>query len=160
MSDPIVTSTETVVEKEPTVKVSGPNVEIVTEKVTETVTETIGPARPENWITLLVVGGVIAIGIIWTAFVLTGPKWGFFCMAVAIFEGWTLVNNRKGDTISEALWEYAHRPLIPMLGGVVIGFATGSGYLGDPETVLRALVIGGLASHFWFQGDVVYQVQK
>jgi hypothetical protein len=65
--------------------------------------------RPDDWATKLFVGGIIAVAIVITAFALVGPKWGVFCLTLAVFEGWTLVNRYKSDTISEVIWEFAKR---------------------------------------------------
>lgn len=108
-------------------------------------------ARPDNWRTLLLVGAVMGLGIAITAFALTGPMWGSACLALAIYEGWTLINNYREDTISEAIWILAARPMVPLLFGITAGWAAGSGYLGDPTTVGRAFAIGFLYGHFFFQ---------
>ncbi len=119
-------------------------------KITETTTVQVRPERPDNWRTLLLVGGIIGIGIAVAAFVLTGWKWGFFCLAMAAFEAWTLVNQYREDTISEAIWILARRPITVLLFGLAMGIAGGSGYLGDPTVVLRAFSIGLLYGHFFF----------
>jgi len=119
-------------------------------KVTETTTVEAIPERPDNWRTLLLVGAIIAVGIVFAAFVLTGWRWGLFCLFIAGYEGWTLVNKYKEDTISEAIWLLARRPITVLLFGLVAGIAGGSGYLGEPRVVLRAFAIGLLYGHFFF----------
>lgn len=106
---------------------------------------------PQNKITKLVVGLVIGAGIVVTAFTITGPWWGVFCLVLALYEGWTLVNRFREDTISETIWELAARPMVPLLFGVWFGVAAGTGYLGDVVTVLRAFAVGFLFGHFFFQ---------
>lgn len=106
--------------------------------------------KPENWRTLLFVGSIIAIAIVVAAYALTGPRWGTFCLVIALYEAWTLVNSYREDTISEAIWQYAKRPLVPLLFGITLGWGAGSGYLGDPQTVGRAFAIGLLFGHFFF----------
>jgi hypothetical protein len=44
-------------------------------------------------------------------------------LALLGWEGWTLANKHKGDTISEFLWRSMRRPLIPFaLGALVAHF--------------------------------------
>lgn len=106
--------------------------------------------KPDNWRSLMLVGGLMAVGIIAAAFYLTGPHWGTFCLFIALYEGWTLVNKYKEDTISEAVWILARRPITVLLFGLAAGIAGGSGYLGDSKVVLRAFAIGLLYGHFFF----------
>ena len=118
--------------------------------ITETTSVKVRPTRPDNWRTLLLVGSIIGVAIAVAAFILTGWRWGLFCLAMAAFEAWTLVNQYKEDTISEAVWILARRPITVLLFGLAMGVAGGSGYLGDPTTVLRAFAIGLLYGHFFF----------
>jgi hypothetical protein len=99
----------------------------------------------------LVVGGVLGVSIVLTAFALTGPYWGTFCLLLAAWEGWTLVNRYRADTISETVWEFAARPMFVLLFGIAFGWAAGSGYLGESRVVGRAFAIGFLYGHFFFQ---------
>jgi hypothetical protein len=128
-------------------------------KVTETTTVEVKPERPDNWRTILLVGAVIATGIIYAAFALTGPRWGMFCLFLALYEGWTLLNAYKEDTISEAVWILARRPITVLLFGIAFGIAGGSGYLGSPVVVLRAFAIGLLYGHFFFTPIVATTVK-
>lgn len=121
------------------------NVEIKTETQVE-----IKPEKPENWRTLVLIGAFIAVVIVIFAYVVVGVYWGTFALAVALYEAWTLVNAYKEDTISEAFWYFANRPIIPLLFGVLIGIGIGSGYLGEPKHVARAFAIGLLYGHFFF----------
>lgn len=105
----------------------------------------------DNWRTKVFVGSIIAVGIIATAYALTGLWWGTFCLALGLYEGWTLVNKYREDTISETIWEYSKRPMVVVLFGIALGWAAGSGYLGDPRVVGRAFAIGFLYGHFFFQ---------
>jgi len=120
-------------------------------KVTETTSVEVRPERPDNWRTLLLVGAVIAVAIIIAAYALTGPRWGTFCLVLALYEGWTLINQYREDTISEAVWILARRPLTGLLFGVAVGWGAGSGYLGDPVVVGRAFAIGMVFGHFFWQ---------
>lgn len=118
------------------------------------------PERPENWRTLVLVGALIAVSIVLTAYLLTGIYWGTFCLIVAIYESWTLVNKYKEDTLSEAIWFFANRPLIPLLFGIAVGIGLGSGYLGDVKTASRAFAIGLLYGHFFFTPVITVSSSK
>ncbi len=107
-------------------------------------------SRPDNWRTQVFVGAIIGVAIVATAFVLTGPSWGMFCLALATFEGWTLINNYREDTISEVIWGFARRPMVPHIFGIAFGIAAGTGYLGNVQEVCRAFAIGFLFGHFFF----------
>lgn len=62
-----------------------------------------------------------------TAKVLTAAGLG-----LAAFEAYTLLNRRKGDTISEATWRTMNRPIVPF-------------------------IIGALSAHFVWQSQDVYE---
>ncbi len=128
-------------------------------KVTETTTVEVEPERPDNWRTLLLVSAIIGAGIVFAAYAITGPRWGTFCLFLAAFEGWTLINRYKEDTISEAVWILARRPITVLLFGLGFGIAAGTGYLGDTTTVLRAFSIGLLYGHFFFTPVVAETVK-
>ena len=53
-------------------------------------------------------------------------------LGLLAYEVYTLANAKKKDTISESIWRYSRRPLIPF-------------------------VIGALASHFVWQGQNTYE---
>lgn len=124
-----------------------PQLEVV---VTQTTSAEIVQERPDNWRTMLLVEGIIGLAIVGAAYLLTGPRWGTFCLGLALWEGWTLANKYKEDTISEAIWLLAKRPITVLLFGLAMGIAAGSGYLGDPTIVLRGFAIGLLYGHFFF----------
>ena len=116
-----------------------------------TVTATPGP--PENWRTLLVVGGVLGSIIVGLSFWVLGWKWGMLALLFALYEAWTLVNSYREDTLSEAFWVFSQRPVTVMICNLALGVAVGMGWLGDPQTALRCLMLGILAGHFWFSRD-------
>ena len=122
-------------------------------KVTETTRVEVQPDRPENWRTLLLVGGIMAVGIVLAAYVLTGPRWGTALLFLASYEAWSLVNSYRDDTISEAIWIYASRPLVPLLFGLGAGVGIGTGYLGDRVDVARGFAIGMCVGHFFWQAQ-------
>lgn len=98
-------------------------------------------------ITQTVVGGLIGLALIFAAFYLTGPGWGAFLMGVLLFEGWTLIDDQPGNTISEAIWKFSERPLIPWMFGVTTGIGLATGYLADPYVVGALAFVQG---HFFF----------
>lgn len=55
--------------------------------------------------------------------------------ALLIYEGYTLVNNERDDTISETVWRASRRPLVPF-------------------------ALGFLLSHFVWQSQDVYDVYE
>lgn len=143
----------------PTISVEPGKESIKVEVATET-TISEKPELPENWRTLVVVGLFITAIIVLFAFAVLGPYWGSFTLAAAIFEGWTLVNKYKEDTISEAFWFFANRPIVPLLFGILIGIGIGSGYLGEPRVVARAFAIGLLYGHFFFTPVITVLTSK
>lgn len=43
-------------------------------------------------------------------------------VGLLLYEGWTLINKRKGDTISESIWGSMKRhPLVPFGFGMLMG---------------------------------------
>jgi hypothetical protein len=106
---------------------------------------------PQRTVSKIVVGSILGLAIIVTAFALLGLWWGLFACALACYEAWTLVNQYREDTISETIWEFAARPMIPLLFGIAVGWAAGSGYMGPPRVVGRAFAVGFLYGHFFFQ---------
>lgn len=125
-------------------------VEVTTQ--TQTVVEA-RPARPDNWRTLLVVGLALTAMLVGAAFWAFGREWGVFWLVVGLVEAWTLVNRYAEDTISEAIWILSQRPIVVLLFCLPLGIAIGQGYLGDPQTVVRALAIGILYGHFFFSRE-------
>lgn len=119
-------------------------------KVTETTTVEAVPERPDNWRTLLLVGGIMAIGIIFAGYAFLGARWGTFALFLCGWEGWTLLNKYKEDTISEAIWILARRPITVLLFALGFGVPAGAGYFGDMNTICRGFAIGLLYGHFFF----------
>jgi hypothetical protein len=59
-----------------------------------------------------------------------------------LYEGWTLANERRGDTLSESVWRHiSRRPLVPFaLGALVAHFVWQSQEVYDEE--LRKELLG------------------
>lgn len=94
-----------------------------------------------------VVGAIMGAGLLWTTFQLVGWKWGSALSLLLLYEGWTLVNSYREDTLSESIWRFAKRPMVPWLFGLGTGYALGAGILSDGVLMLG---IGFLSGHFFF----------
>lgn len=104
--------------------------------------------------TFLVVGGLIGAALIATAFAVAGLKGGLILTALLVYEGWTLVNSYANDTISEVIWIFAERPMVPFIFGVGCGWAVTSGFITNPWLLGSIMFLMG---HFFFQR---YQKEK
>jgi hypothetical protein len=122
--------------------------------VTQTTTLTPAPqARPDNWRTLYVVGGLHGALVCGLLFFSLGWKYGAAAFAFLLFEGWTLTNAYKEDTISEAFWIYSQRSVSVMLVCSTVFLTVGMGLWGDIATVMRGVMLGGLLGHFYFSRE-------
>jgi len=102
--------------------------------------------------TQLVVGGVIGVALAVVFFSLLGWQWGLIAVALLLYEGWTIVNRYPGDTISEILWWFSKRPMVPWLFGLGTGWAIASGFIPTGSAGMWiTLALGFLQGHFWFQ---------
>lgn len=99
-------------------------------------------------ITNIVVGSLIGLVLMYVAFAVTGWQWGLFLTALLLYEGWALVNGYPNDTLSESVWRFAKRPMVPWLFGLGTGWGMATGFLHDP---LIVLAVGFLSGHFFFQ---------
>ena len=70
----------------------------------------------------------------------------FAFLAILLYEAYTLVDASKGNTLSEAMWYLARRPLVPLLFGVAMGMAIGGGVI-DPFSAAIGIIYG----HFFWQ---------
>jgi hypothetical protein len=98
--------------------------------------------------TYIVVGGTIGVALGIVAFSVAGWKAGLLLSAYLAYEAWTFFNKYKNDTISEVVWEFAERPLVPWMFGVGTGWAIQSGFISDPWLIGSLLFLQG---HFFFQ---------
>lgn len=95
----------------------------------------------------LVVGAVMGAALIWVTFQIVGWKWGAALSLLLLYEGWTLINNYQEDTLSESIWRFTKRPMVPWLFGLGTGYAMGAGVIADGVLLLG---IGFLSGHFFF----------
>lgn len=76
-----------------------------------------------------------------------------FYAILLLVEMWSLANNRKGDTISEAFWELSSRPLVPWVCGLLTSYFVMRGTITHIAEVGALLALQG---HFFWQSDSVY----
>jgi len=102
--------------------------------------------------TWYVVGALIGVALGWVAFALAGWKWALVLCALLAYEGWTLVNQYEGDTISEIIWAFSKRPMVPFIFGAGFVAAIAHGLIAPtlPGLYLSG-AFGFLMGHFFFQ---------
>jgi hypothetical protein len=109
--------------------------------------------KPQNLSpTWYVVGGLIGVGLGFVAFKLAGLGWAAALIALLVYEGWTLVNKYQNDTISEIIWVFAQRPMVPFIFGA--GFVAAIAHGLFPITLAGMYLtaaFGFLMGHFFFQ---------
>lgn len=96
----------------------------------------------------IVVGLIMAAGLAWVALRVLPPKAALFALGLIVYEGYTITNPFKADTISESVWRLAERPMVPWLFGVATGYAVCAGLLSND---VLAVGVGFLSGHFFFQ---------
>lgn len=110
-------------------------------------------------ISIFIVGGVIGLFLLWYIWVIAPIPTIIkaVCTALLLWEGITLTNKQKGDTLTEALAHLAGmQQLVPLLFGAVFGYLLGAEIMTDPVV---NIMVGGLLGHFFFaQGQK--QVEK
>lgn len=77
-----------------------------------------------------------------------------FYAILLLVEMWSILNDRKGDTISEAFWELSSRPLVPWVCGVLTTYFVMHGTITHIAEVGALLALQG---HFFWQSDSVYE---
>lgn len=102
--------------------------------------------------TWLVVGGLIGLAIIGFIWVVLSPIWAAAATLILMYEGWTLRNSFKNDTISEVMWVLSNRPLVPfMFGGGVVALIAHDVIKPNVQGLYTCLALGFLMGHFFFQ---------
>lgn len=97
--------------------------------------------------TKTVVGALAGVGMLMSLFLVLPWPVAIFCTGLLVYEGYTLVNEAPNDTISEAIWVYAKRPMFPFLGGIGVAEALRYEGFSHPYAVF---FLGFLAGHFFF----------
>jgi hypothetical protein len=98
--------------------------------------------------TKYVVGAVIGIPMVIMAWYILGFPWALVPIALLLYESWTLVNKYPNDTISEIIWQFAKRPMVPFLFGCAFGWALTTELLGNAWLIAAVAFLMG---HFFFQ---------
>lgn len=98
-------------------------------------------------LTAIVVGALVGIAMVAALFYVLPMPAAAFCIGLLLYEGYTLVNKIPNDTISEAVWRYARRPMFPFLFGVGVAEALRSELFTHPYAVF---FLGFLMGHFFF----------
>jgi len=98
--------------------------------------------------TQMVVGGLIGVALLVVAFKIAGLLGGVILAALLAYEGWTLVNAFPNDTISEIIWGFSNRPMVPFIFGAAFAWGIESGMLNN---VWLIAAFGFLMGHFFFQ---------
>lgn len=98
--------------------------------------------------TKYVVGFFIACPMFYFSYILAGPWFGTLFLLMLLYEGYTLINQFPDDTISEIMWQYSKRPMVPCMFGYALGRAIGTDLLSKVDL---AVIIGFLYGHFFFQ---------
>ncbi len=109
--------------------------------------------RSKLTLTHTVVGVTIGLPLVALAF-LTLPKiWALAASFYLFYEGWTIVNKTKRDTITEVVREYARKTeFVPWF------FGFGTAYLLESKNLVNPYAIGAL---LYLQGHLFfYRVRK
>lgn len=110
--------------------------------------------------TKLVLGLTAMVAILAAIIALFGVRYGALFGAYLAYEFWTLYNKYPGDTISEIVWKFRKRSILPLMVGLSAGVAIALGWLGAPTAVGRGLLLGGLLAHFFWPPEQSEQPEK
>ncbi len=104
--------------------------------------------RSKRTLTHTVVGVTIGLPLVALAF-LTLPKiWALVASFYLFYEGWTIVNKVKSDTITEIIREYSGKTeFVPWLFGFGTAYLIESGSLVNPYAIAALLYLQG---HLFF----------
>jgi len=98
--------------------------------------------------TQIVVGGLIGVALTLVAYAVAGPLYGTLLLALLAYEAWTLINEFPNDTISEIIWTFSERPMVPFIFGAGFAWGIQAGALSNPWLIAA---LGFLCGHFFFQ---------
>lgn len=110
-------------------------------------------------VSIFIVGGTIGLFLMWYIwFVAPIPQFvKIGCNILLLWEGYTLVNKQKGDTLTDALIHLAGlQQLVPLLFGAIFGYLIGADIMTDP---IINIMVGGLLGHFFFFSQGKKQVE-
>lgn len=123
--------------------------EEVKDEVREEVKEEIKKVQ-ENRPTLVFVSILLFVALFGIFYQTVPHDRLIYWLIPAIFEAWTILNHRKADTISEAIWELSARPIVPWLFGALTVY----GLWQIPGiTILEFGVWLAMQGHFFWQAN-------
>lgn len=106
----------------------------------------------KNSPTQIVVGTLIGLVLCVVFYNLLGWKLALGACGLLLYEAYTLINRFPEDTISEIIWVFSKRPMVPWLFGLGTAYAIASGLLpATQESLWISLALGFLSGHFFFQ---------
>jgi len=95
-----------------------------------------------------VVGAVIGLALVWAVIFLTGWQWGLALASLLVYEGWTVANTSKYDTISDIVRDFSRKQLLtPWMFGFAFGIGITTGYIHDPYVIAGLALLQG---HWFF----------
>lgn len=105
-------------------------------------------------LSILVVGGALGVLLLYLGwmFAPSHKEFTLLILMPLLYEAWMLLNKGTGDTISEAHWWLAQRPLVPFIYGILTFWVM---FLSGWHIILICAWVG-LMAHFWFQSQDVY----
>lgn len=110
---------------------------------------------PENQLTLIVIGVTLTLLLLDVVREAQIPwQRQIFWFSLLAFEFWTILNKRRGDTLSEGVVELCARPLVPWIFGWL------TCHYWDHITVLEQGVAMALNAHFFWQFDKIYRRRR
>lgn len=105
----------------------------------------------ENKATLLFVGLMLFGALVGVFYSVVPLERMFWWLLAGGFEGWTILNHRKADTISEAIWELSKRPLVPWLFGALTVYGYQVLSIAAPIHPIELGAWLGMQGHFFWQ---------
>lgn len=95
-----------------------------------------------------VVTAVIGIALIWAFFVLLPSQYAIAASVLLLYEGWTIANTNKYDTISDIIRDFSRKQLLtPWMFGFAFGIGIATGYILDPYVIAGLALLQG---HWFF----------
>lgn len=105
----------------------------------------------------MVVGATIGVALIYFIWTVLGWQLAVLATLYLIYEGWTLINRYREDTLSESVWRLSARPMVPWLFGTANGawlmhlyYQASAGQF-DPKMIFVVAGMLFLQGHFFFQ---------
>jgi len=101
--------------------------------------------------TNLLIGAGLGLGMLYGMWYLLPLPWFVISASLLGYEAWTLGNDRPQDTISETIWRFSKRPVLPWLFGFFSCWLIMSGTIPmDLKGMLVLTFYMLLQGHFFF----------